>query len=78
MIAIHSYVHAHSVFICRKLIIHLECDRNVPKDSPDFKFDGEIESFEYVSVYKHMSQPNLKSVTHFKTGWPNLKWASPF
>ena len=24
----------------------------------------------------HMSLPDLKSVTRFKTGWPNLKWAT--
>ena len=23
-----------------------------------------------------MLQPDLKSATHFKTGWPDLKWAT--
>ena len=27
-------------------------------------------------MYIYMSQPDLKSVTHFKTSWPNLKWAT--
>ena len=31
-----------------------------------------------VTVHVYMLRPDLKSVARFKTGWPDLKWASPF